>query len=255
MKFSVCTDAVFGGMNTADAMRAVKSCGINAVEFWGWWDKDINGIDKARRELNMSIAAICTRFISLTNPSLRNNYLKGLSETIAVAKKLGCTRIISQVGNAGVSPDADKQSVIDGLKQCAGMLGDAGMVLVIEPLNTKIDHAGYFLESSAEGAEIVAEVGSPNVKLLFDFYHQQITEGGILRNSLALFDSIGHFHAAGVPGRNELDTGEINYINVFSELDKRFPDNGKFIGLEYFPKKDPVEGLKKQYIHKGFADE
>ena len=241
MKLSVCTDAVFDGIKTTDAMRAVKSCGIDAVEFWGWWDKDIDGIDKARRELDMRIAAICTKFISLTEPSCRKDYLKGLSDTIVTAKKLGCRRIISQVGNATGKPAADRKSVIDGLKKCAGMLNDAGMILLIEPLNTRVDHKGYFLETSDEGAAIIDAVADPNIKMLFDFYHQQITEGDITRRSIALIDKIGHFHAAGNPGRHELDCGEINYINIFKELSAHYKGKDIYVGLEYFPQKDIAE--------------
>jgi len=233
-------------MNTAWAMRIVKSCGIDAVEFWDWRGKDIDAVNTARRELDMEIVAMCTTHSALTEPAQRKNYIEGLRKTIKTCSILGCKRIISQVGNTIDAPLLEQlDSIIDGLKQCAPILGDAGMVLVFEPLNTKIDHKGYYLQSSDEGAEIVGAVGSPYVKMLFDFYHQQITEGDITRRSIAMFDKIGHFHAAGNPGRHELDLGEINYGNIFKELSERFPGNDKYIGLEYFPKYDVAEGLRK----------
>ena len=244
MKFSVCTDAVFAGTNLVEAMKNVKSCGINAIEFWSWWDKDIERINAARREIDMTIAAMCTKFISLTNPLQRENYKESLAKTIQIALKLGCKRIITQVGDDTKLPrEEQRQSIIEGLTQCAGMLEDAEITLVIEPLNTKIDHAGYYLWSSEEGVGIINEINSPCVKLLYDFYHQYIMGEDIIQSSAKMFDSIGHFHAAGYPGRHELDVGEIDYEAVFKALAEK--DYKGFVGLEYFSSHDACEGLKK----------
>ena len=116
-------------------------------------------------------------------------------------------------------------------------------MLVIEPLNTYVDHAGYYLWSSDEAFQIVGEVNSPNIKVLFDIYHQQIMEGNIIPRIRKNINSIGHFHAAGSPGRHELDSGEINYPNIFEAIGEAGYTG--YIGLEYFPLKDAVEGLKK----------
>ena len=96
MRLSICVDAVFGNMTTVDAMKTAKKNGYTDIEFWGWWDKDIEAIDKARKELGISIGALCTRFVSLVDAAKRAEYIKGLEETIPVAKKLGCKTIISQ---------------------------------------------------------------------------------------------------------------------------------------------------------------
>lgn len=123
------------------------------------------------------------------------------------------------------------------------ILKDTGITLVIEPLNTRVDHKGYFLSSSDEAAGILKTVNSPSVKMLFDIYHQQISEGDIIRHIQEYIQLIGHFHAAGNPGRHELYHSELDYNKVIEAISALGYD--KYIGLEYFPEDDPEIGLKK----------
>ena len=116
------------------------------------------------------------------------------------------------------------------------------MVLLLEPLNVLVDHKGYFLYRSDEAFEILREVNSPDIKLLFDIYHQQITEGNLIRNIVANIDLIGHFHVAGNPGRNEPYIGEINYVEVFKAADEAGYTG--YAGLEFWAKGDIEESLK-----------
>lgn len=242
---SVCIDAVFSGKSFNEACALVKEANISHIEFWGWWDKDINSLQAAQHKYGLTIAACCTKFISLVDPTLRDDYLKGLQESIQMAQKLGCKQLISQVGDAieSRSRTEQQQSIIDGLKAAAPLLEAAHITLVIEPLNERVDHAGYFLVHSDQAFDIVKQVASPNVKVLFDIYHQQISEGNIIRNIADNIDYIGHFHAAGNPGRNELQHGEINYPQVFSAIQKtNFIGH---VGLEYWPtEKQPVTALQ-----------
>ena len=127
-------------------------------------------------------------------------------------------------------------------------LEKAGITLVVEPLNIRVDHKGYYLYSSDEAAEVIKEVDSSNVKMLFDIYHQQITEGDLIRRIREYIPYIGHFHSAGNPGRNELYDSEIDYKKVFQAIKETGYDG--HIGLEYFPREDPAKGLEyaKQVI-------
>ena len=137
-----------------------------------------------------------------------------------------------------------RQSLIEGLKEAAPIVEAAGITLVIEPLNELVDHQGYFLIRSKEAFEIINEVGSPNIKVIFDIYHQQISEGNLISNIVNNIDNIGHFHAAGNPGRHELQRGEINYPEVFMSI-KETGYRG-YVGLEYWPlDPDPVVGLRE----------
>ncbi len=115
-------------------------------------------------------------------------------------------------------------------------------MLVFEPLNTLVDHKGYYLYSSEEAFRIADQVNSPKVKVLYDIYHQQITEGHLIKRITKNIDKIGHFHAAGNPGRHELYFGEINYSEVFKAIDETGYTGS--IGLEYFPIEEPEKGIK-----------
>ena len=239
MKFSVCVDAVFGG-DFEHGVPVAKKAGAAAVECWQLGDRDPREI---KEQLDgLPLAAFCTTFFGLTDPNDRQTYLAHLRETLDAAKTLNCRRLITQVGNDTGVPRAEQhESIVGGLRAAAPMLEAAGVTLLVEPLNLTVNHPGYYLSSSAEAFEIIGEVGSPNVKVLFDLYHQQITEGDILRHLLPNLDKVGHLHAAGIRGRHELSDGELNYPYVFRALDAAGYDG--YCGLEYFPQKSPETGL------------
>ncbi|GAA4239552.1 TIM barrel protein [Postechiella marina] len=232
---SVCIDAVFEGKSFEEACEIVSQSGINSIEFWGWWDKNLEELVKFQTKNNLKISACCTKFVSLVDSNSRALYLKGLEESIKAAKILNTNILISQVGNfiLDVPREEQYQSLVEGLKAAAPLLEQSGITLVIEPLNELIDHAGYFLVKSDEAFKIIEAVNSPNIKVVFDIYHQQISEGQLIKNIVANIDKIGHFHAAGNPGRNELQHGEINYKEVFKAITKT-KYNG-YVGLEYWP--------------------
>lgn len=242
MNISVCIDAIYEGLDPVIAMEQVKALGLDTIEFWTWWDKDLGAIKRAKDNLDMNISTICTKFISLVDEKKHNEYITGLKETIEACKYLGVTHIISQVGDELSQPRSlQHKALVEGLKKCVSILEENNITLMIEPLNTKIDHGGYYLTTSSEAFEIINEVNSPNVKVIFDMYHQYITEGNLLHNISENIGSIAHFHAAGYPGRHELDEGEINYPFLFETIDTLNFEG--YIGFEYFPKEDQEEGL------------
>lgn len=245
LKPSVCIDAVLEGTPLEDSIRMVAQSGHRAIEFWCWWEKDLPLISRLCDELGLQVAACCTKFVSLVDPNLRNEYLKGLGESIAAAKQLKCPTLISQVGDfiQGVPRVQQHDSLVVGLREAASMLAGSGITLAIEPLNELVDHAGYYLIRSDEAFEIIDKVGSPNIKVTFDIYHQQISEGHLIHNILQHSDKIAHFHAAGNPGRNELTRGEINYPKVIEAIQGSSFDG--FFGLEYWPKDDALQGLNE----------
>ena len=235
----------FGDRSIADAVSLVAQAGIEAFEFWAWWEKDLDELVAVADRNQMTIAACCTKFVSLVDPATRGLYLAGLGKSIAAAKKLNCRTLISQVGDlrTNVSRQEQQRCLIDGLRAAATMLAPTDVTLVIEPLNILVDHPGYFLVRSDEAFEIVDQVACPQIKVVFDIYHQQISEGHLIHNITTNMDKIGHFHAAGNPGRHELTIGEIDYPSVFDAI-RQSPYNG-FVGLEYWPINPPVEGLKQ----------
>ena len=244
MNFSVCIDSVFQGMDSVSAMEHVKAAGFGAFEFWMWQNRDIDAMAAKARELGLSCVCLCTRFFDLANPGNRETFLSGIADSIPVAKKMNAPFLITQSGNdTGAVRPFQHRSVVEGLKSAAPMLEKSGVTLLLEPLNGKINHPGIFLESSDEGFEIIREVSSPNVKLLFDIYHQQITEGDVVRRMTSNIDCIGHIHCAGNPGRHELDSGELDYRRILAALERAGYKG--WAGIEYFPLQPALEGLKR----------
>jgi len=226
-------------------MKKLADEGFRDIEFWVWWDKDLCILKTLKEKHSVNFVAMCTKFVSLVDSGKHAEYKQGLVESIAAAKEIGCKVLISQVGDelAGVDRSVQHNALVSGLKEMAPLLEESGVVLAIEPLNTRVDHKGYFLWDADEAFEIIDKVDSPNVKILFDIYHQQIMQGDLLRRITANIDKIAHFHAAGNPGRGELFTGEINYEEIAHAIDNT--DYKGYIGLEYFAKNDVLEGLKK----------
>jgi hydroxypyruvate isomerase len=245
LKYSAHLDTLLKDLSVSKRIKEFSQLNFPAYELWCWWNYDIEELVKASKDSNIKIAAICTKFISLTDPFFRNEYIDGIKETIEACKKLGCKTIISQVGKElpGKSRQEQKDSIITGLKEAASILKDTGIVLVIEPLNSLVDHAGYFLTRSNEAAEIVNAVDSESIKMLFDIYHQQITEGNLIPNIKKYLPLIGHLHLADHPGRFQPGTGEINYPNVLAAVEKSGYKG--YIGLECSAQGNDLEILKK----------
>lgn len=245
MRYSVCASAVYNGIPLPEAIREIASLDYSAYEFWSWWDQDMDQVAEAQQETGLQPVGLCTRMVPLNMPERRNEYVQGLQDSIRIARRLGCPMLITQVGQmlSDHSRSAQHASIVEGLKVCAPILESEGIMLTVEPLNTLIDHKGYYLDRSDEAFEIIREVNSPNVKVLFDVYHQQVTEGNLIANLTANIDWIGHVHIAGNPGRHEPLTGsEVHYPTIIQTL-KDIGYTGA-VGLEYFPTVDPKEGLR-----------
>jgi hydroxypyruvate isomerase len=244
LEYSVCIEMVFSGSDYLGKIRKVREAGLAAFEFWSWWDKDLAAVASAARTNGLAVSAICAKPASLTDPSKRHEFVEAARSTVAAAKTVGARSIIAQTGpDTGASRDLQRLSVVSGLKAVAPMLERAGVTMLVEPLNTAVDHRGYFLSSSQEAYGIVGAVGSPGVKVLFDIYHQQIMEGNLISNIASGIGMIGHFHAAGCPGRHDPWAGEINYPEVLKAI--RGMGYGGYVGLEYSPLGDPLASLAR----------
>ena len=148
MYYCPCIDAIFFGadkISIEERILKVKKSGYTHYEFWTWWDKDLEQIKQLNTKLGLKVSTMCTKFISLTDENMRDAYIKGLKESIEAAKFLGVETLISQTGDdIGIDREQQKKSMIDGLLACGPILKDAGITLLVEPLNLLIDHAGYF---------------------------------------------------------------------------------------------------------------
>lgn len=253
----VCIDLVFQGRSPLEAIDAVAGAGIPAIEFWGWRGRDLDAIaDRARRH-RLEIAAMSLDpAVRILDGDALDDFLASVEESLSAAKRIGCRRLVAHVQpvpmGAGPSRLRDpgretvlrtqRANVAAALKRAAPLAEAAGVVLMLEPLNVIVDHAGYCLSTSGDGAEVLREVGSPAVRLLFDVYHMQISEGNLIANLTANVDLLAHLHLADVPGRHEPGTGEISFPNVLSAV--RSAGYTGCVGMEMVPTGDPVEAIR-----------
>jgi len=262
MKIDLCIEPFFLGTDTAEKIKKVKKSGFNAIEFW-YWDHEFTGSDLIPRRKNIAeIAAVCmdlnvtiTDMVAnspdgsiggfLTKPEDKDKYIKRLKETIHIAHQLNCKKLITCTGNEITNKTFQQQfdSVVDTLANAAEIANKEGITLVLEALNSTVDHPGYFLTSPKTGFDVVKTVNNPGLKLLYDIYHMQIMQGNHIQTIKENIPLIGHFHSAGVPGRNELYSGELNYISIM----KAIHDSGYegYFGLEYWPTEQEDISLSK----------
>ncbi len=244
MRYCIPIPCFYASLTFSEAMRRIASHGFDAAETYDWKMLDPGEVKNACRETGVSLISMCTTCFDLTSPERRKAWLDGLRESLDAAEKFGVTHLITQVGNdTGKERAYQHESVVAGLREARSLLEDyGGVTLMIEPLNPIVDHKGTFLTTAAEGFSIVREVGHPLVKLVYDIYHQQITEGNLIPSITQNMDCIAHFHAAGHPGRVELQFGETDYRNVFAAIEKTGYDGA--CGLEYCPTMPPDESLE-----------
>lgn len=175
-------------------------------------------------------------------PGRVGEFQEGVSKAIEYATALECSQVNCLAGIApeGADPDKLRDTFVSNLKFASEKLKEAGIRLVVEPINTR-DIPGFFLNHTAQARSIIEDVGSDNLFLQHDIYHMQIMEGDLARTIESNIDIIRHVQIADNPGRNEPGTGEINYPFLFGHLDS-VGYNG-WIGCEYRPQSTTEAGL------------
>lgn len=245
IRLSACIETIFTELPFPERIGQVAEAGLPAFEFWRWRDKDLEAIARKRGAYRLEVAAMMVEPLGeLVDPAAREVFINGVRESIQAARLLSCRQLLVLTGKqrSGVPRQEQHQSIVDSLREAAPLVEQEGITLLLEPLNTLVDHQGYYLSSSHEGYDILREVASPNVKLLYDIYHQQVTEGNLIANIVEHISLIGHFHVADVPGRNEPGTGEINYHNIFRHISETGYDG--YVGLEFRPSRDSMSCLQ-----------
>lgn len=215
----------FGNLSHVEMVEQVAAYGFKAFENLGagrWEDKE--AVRAKCEELGVEVGAIsCSGSINgdgPVNPAFHDKFEADVKQSIINAKALGSKVVLVVVGGLryDMSLEQQMENVAIAGRRVAPLLEDAGITLVYETLNIKVDHAGYALVTSKQGSDLVKAIGSPNIKFLFDVYHQQITEGDVIRNLTAYKDEIGHYHFGDNPGRREPGSGELNYKQIFKAI-------------------------------------
>lgn len=243
LRFSVCIETMFLDMPFEQRMEHVAAIGFSAFEFWKRDGRDMNITLALKMALKMEVSAFVGSYASLVDPSQHKQFENDIMKAAALAVDLSCANLIVYSGDTlpDVSREEQHANIVTALRAVEPIAQDADVTLVLEPRNT-LDFPGNYLTSSDEGFEIIRAVNSPGVRLLYNVYHQQISEGNLSARIEQNLDLIGHIHVADVPGHHEPGTGEINYEYIFSLL--REKNYRGFVGLEYHPLVDSSASLR-----------
>jgi hydroxypyruvate isomerase len=249
-RFSANLSFLYSELAFLDRIGAAARDGFPAVEYLGPYDFGIDeiaavtkgaGVAQALFNLPFGDWATGERGIAAL-PGRATEFREGVDLAIAYAKALNCPKVNALAGVAppGAATAEFDETFVENLRFAAPRLADAGIELLIEPINTR-DIPGFFLSGTDQALRIIDAVGHDNLKIQYDIYHMQIMQGDLIPTYQRLKSRIGHIQIADNPGRHEPGTGEINYRFVLSELDRLGYDG--FVGCEYRPRGGTSEGL------------
>ncbi len=253
MQLSLCLEMVYPKLPMGERIERAAALGLAAVEFWGWRDKNLEEIAAAADAGGMEVAAFSgNRENSLVDARQQEALVREVAASIRAALRLRCPslmlltdsllpdgRSVQGDGSGAEERNEKRANVVAALKRLAPMAEQNGVTLLLEPLNTRVDHAGCFLDSSAEALEILEDVGSPALKLLYDVYHMRVMGEPVAERLRQCAGRLGHVHVAGVPGRGELDAGYEAVAGTLRELGYR-----GYAGLEFAPQGNPDEAIR-----------
>lgn len=234
----------FSDLSLDDLCMKAKEIGIKAIDLVGPKDWEVlkrHGLD----------SSMCNGAeISLTEGWNTREYhaalVKNYSEMIPLVAKAGYRNLICFSGNRrGMDDETGLKNSVEGLRQVLALAEKHKVVLVMELLNSKVNHKDYQCDRTSWGAELARRLGSESFKLLYDIYHMQIDEGDVIRTIRDNHPFIAHYHTAGVPGRNEIDDTQELYYPAIMKAIKETGFKG-YVAQEFIPlQKDKVASLKK----------
>jgi hydroxypyruvate isomerase len=232
-----------------DRIRRTAELGFPAIEFWPLKGKDLPAIAALTKELGIEVAQFTAWGFKpgMNDPKNHGDFEAAIIEACSAAKQLRCKLATVVAGDdiPGMSQEQMHANVIKALKRVAPIAEQNDLTLILEPMNIRVDHKGHCLYGSGPTMRIIEEVGSTHVKINWDLYHMQITEGdlcGHLKEGLES-KAIGYLQLADHPGRHEPGTGEVHYNRVLKEA----YDLGYrgYVGLECRPLKDEVTAARR----------
>ncbi len=230
------------GEDLVDQLKFAADEGFRAFEDNGMMERPVEVQEKLAREMDrlgiqMGVFVASADFgavtFASTDPAKREKILSQTRQALEVARRVNarwCTVVPGRF-DEGLEWGYQTANVVENLKRCCEILEPEGVTMVLEPLNPWKDHPGLFLTKIPQAYQICRAVASPSCKILFDLYHQQITEGNLIPNLEKSWAEIAYFQVGDNPGRNEPTTGEINYRNVFRAIHARGYDG--VVGMEH----------------------
>lgn len=249
-KFSANISMLYADEPFLERFTLAAGDGFPAVEYVGAYDQPVesivealgrNGLKQALFNLPAGDWAAGERGIGCL-PDRVEEFQQGVAKAIEYALATGCTKINCLAGKApaGAAAEELEEVLVGNLKYAAPRLADAGIKLLLEPINQR-DIPGFLVSTTDHAERLMEKAGSDNLFIQYDFYHMQIMQGDLMPTYERLRDKIAHVQIADNPGRHEPGTGEINYPFIFSELDRLGYDG--FVGAEYLPAAGTSSGL------------
>ena len=244
MEFSVSVDCMFRGKDSIyEGIETLGNGGIRNLEFWGWYDKDLNRLLEYKKRYQFRYIGLCTKDLSMVKREGIAEYVDEFRKACEFAQKIDCPNIFVKPGDKTKEPYEEQYAVMmEILKQCTAIAQDTGRIVLLEPVSYQ-EAPETFLGMSDLAFEMVKKINNPHLRVLYDIFHMQQDEGDVMNRILKNLPWIGHIHTAGIRSRNELDDGEVNYPYIFRRLKEAGYD--KYIGLEYIPTRDPVAEIHK----------
>lgn len=262
LRYAPRLDFLSDELSIPERLELFAEHGFDATEYNSLMRHPLSEVEEIRKKLDslgMQMGIFVAnpggwRTSGLCDAAERSNFLDEIQKAVEYHEVIGnrfCT-VITGPEKLHISRSRQKENVIEGLKRAGEILEPTDLTLVVEPLNILVNHPGYFLVYSPEAGDIMAAVGSIHVRILFDIYHQQISEGNLINNIRTYYPFIGYFQAGDVPGRQEPGTGEINWKNVF----KAIHDLGYrgIVGMEHGLSRPGKAGLLKCFEEYRKAD-
>lgn len=208
----------FNHISLEELCLLVKKIGFSAIDLVG--PKDWPLLKKHGIDSSMCNGAEIGLTKGWNDVQYHDTLIKNYTESIELVAKAGYKNLICFSGNRdGKDDETGMNTCVEGLKKIMSLAEKKGVIIQMELFNSKIDHKDYMADKSSWGIELCKRLGSPNFKLLFDIYHMQINEGDIIRSIRDNHQYFGHYHTAGVPGRNEIDdTQELYYPAIMKEI-------------------------------------
>lgn len=245
-KFAVNVEMWWTRRPFLERIEQAAALGFPAVEFWPWQKKDLDAVAELTQKLGIDIAQFTAWGFrpGLNEPKNHISFVQSIVDGCAVAKKLRCKKMTVVGGDdvPGMTQAEMHENIIKGLKRAAPVAEEHDVMLILEPMNIRVDHKGHCLYGSAPAMRICEAVGSSHVKINWDLYHMQITEGDLCGHLREGIEWIGYLQLADHPGRNEPGTGEVHYNRVLKEAhDLGYRD---YVGLECRPKSGELAAAK-----------
>jgi hydroxypyruvate isomerase len=253
-RFSACIEMLFvpESGDPAQRIRLARQAGLEAVEFWLWSNKDLDAIERALDETGVTLAGIVAEpFAELTRETDHDRFLRGLEQSRDVALRLGAPLLICQSGPLldGIERARQHAALTTAMARSAEALAGSGVRLGLEPLNDRVDHAGYYLTSSQEAFAIVDAVDRPEIGLTYDLYHSMVMDEDPRTEAAGHLDRIFHVHLADHPGRNQPGSGGLDLKSQLNWLERA--GYAGLVGLEFRPTGSTADALRQMRANLG----